>query len=80
MLYYKRKTILLSILNVAIIAGFIANPQEISGNPLIILIAIGFNIYGLLINKEKLPKPYLFTRYLFILLFIVGIILSVINN
>lgn len=80
MVNYKRKTVLLTLLNLVVILGFILFPEEINGNPIILLIAVIFNGYDLLENKKDLPRPYLFARYLFILLLISGIVFSWING
>ncbi|AEB30277.1 hypothetical protein CAR_c16190 [Carnobacterium sp. 17-4] len=77
---YKRKTILLVAINLTVIIVFFIYPKDINGNPLILLLAIGINIYDLTTIKEPLPKPYLFSRYTFILLLILGLLLSLINR
>ena len=77
---YKRKSILLVGINLAVTFGFILYPKDINGNPLILLLVIAINSYDLATLKEPLPKPYLFSRYIFILLLIIGLLLSVINR
>ena len=77
---YKRKFLLLVVINLAVITGFIIYPKEINGNPLILLLAVGINGYELTTIKEPLPKFYLISRYIFILLLILGLLLSLINR
>lgn len=77
---YKQKSILLVGINLAVIFGFILYPKDINGNPLILLLVIAINSYDLATLKEPLSKPYLFSRYIFILLLFIGLLLSVINR
>lgn len=77
---YKQKALLLIGINLAVVIGFIIYPKDINGNPLILLLAIAINSYDLITSKEPLPKPYLFSRYTFILLLIIGLLLSLISR
>lgn len=77
---YKQKALLLVGINLAVVIGFIFYPKDINGNPFILSLAIAINSYDLLTIKEPLPKTYLFSRYTFILLLILGLLLSLINR
>lgn len=76
---YKQKTITLMLLNAAIISGFVLYPKDIKGNIIILLIAIVLNSYDLKVNYKTLPAFYVLARCIFILLFMVGILFSMVN-